>query len=90
MSGISQCPVCGDLYYGDERDDWQTCSCTPPLTEEQVAALRAEQEASDAERERWRRYDEARSRCVDVYVRDRDEDAWRQCVRNLPRPDDAS
>lgn len=27
MSGISQCPVCGDLYYGDERDDYQTCSC---------------------------------------------------------------
>lgn len=27
MGGISQCPVCGELYYGDKRDSYQTCGC---------------------------------------------------------------
>ena len=49
MSGICMCPVCGELYYGDERDDWQTCSCSPPTPPEEVARLRAEYEASEAE-----------------------------------------
>ena len=52
MGGICQCPDCGNLYYGDERDDWQTCSCTPPTPPEEVARLRAEYEASVAEWER--------------------------------------
>jgi hypothetical protein len=39
MSGICQCLVCGELYYGDERDNWQTCSCSPPTSEEDVAKL---------------------------------------------------
>lgn len=33
MGGISQCVVCGDLYYGDERDGYQTCRCVRPTAQ---------------------------------------------------------
>jgi hypothetical protein len=56
MGGISQCPICGDLYYGDERDDYQTCRCARQSMlqqlrelDERIDALEATK--SDAKRE---------------------------------------
>ena len=93
MGGISQCPVCGSLYYGDYRDDWQTCACGPPTPPEEVARLRAEYEADMEAWERSQAEQDALNRCSDAYIRCRktDEDdvclpAWQECTRQVPEP----
>lgn len=63
MGGICQCPACGDLYYGDERDNYQTCRCGADsvviaLTREQADILT---EALDQARAAWRDREIARN-----------------------------